>query len=452
MSGEPWAGPGATLRLAGIPIRVEPAFVLVLGLLGFAGRGTVLAAIEWIVLAGISILLHELGHAAAYRRFGIRPSIRLWSFGGLTYGEAVSPARTIVVSLAGPVTGLLVGAVVFVVSVIAGSVMASPSGAFELVVSDLLYINVAWSLFNLLPVLPLDGGNVAGAVFRAANRGRGWATNLSIVVAGVITVAAFLGGQSYIAILGVFLLAWNWRARTEMREAPQTRQLGRAWNGLRRDPSTASAMAAAVAEETKSPEIRFEAIELVGWAALANGSTAGVHDALDTLGDGTVGSPLFRACAHLALDGDGRGMAEALAAGYLDRSFVSVSTIAAKVIGDADLLDTVIGEADDLSEPERWMSLMSLQVGLHEIGRYADSVRVGTTAYQGQPDAEAAYTAEWTARSLSLAGDPAGAVTWLGRAIEHGATWSGISVKDDFASLAGDAAFEALRSSDPPTP
>jgi hypothetical protein len=48
VSGEPWAGPGATVRLAGIPIRVEPAFVLVLGLLGFAGRGTLLAAIEWV--------------------------------------------------------------------------------------------------------------------------------------------------------------------------------------------------------------------------------------------------------------------------------------------------------------------------------------------------------------------------------------------------------------------
>lgn len=92
MSDEPSAGPGATVRLFGVPIRVEPAFVLVLGVLGFAGRGTVFAAIEWILLAGISILLHELGHAAAYRRFGIRSRIRLWSFGGLTYGEEISPA------------------------------------------------------------------------------------------------------------------------------------------------------------------------------------------------------------------------------------------------------------------------------------------------------------------------------------------------------------------------
>src|SRR5688572_12344402 len=236
VSAAPGAGPGATVRLAGIPIRVEPAFVLVLGLLGFAGRGTLLAAVEWVVLAGISILLHELGHAAAYRRFGIQPSIRLWSFGGLTYGEAVSPARSIVVSLAGPVTGLLVGAAVVVVAWVAALAMNASTPEFEQVVADLLYINIGWSLFNLLPVLPLDGGNVAAAAFRAAGRGEAPATILSLVVAGVITVAALLGGQSYLAILGVFLVAWNWRARTEMREEPQTRLLARAWNQLYRDP------------------------------------------------------------------------------------------------------------------------------------------------------------------------------------------------------------------------
>ena len=100
------------------------------------------------------------------------------------------------------------------------------SPEFEQVVADLLYINVAWSLFNLLPVLPLDGGNVAAAAFRAAGRGEAPATILSLVVGGVITVTALLGGQSYIAILGVFLVAWNWRARAEMREEPQTTAAG----------------------------------------------------------------------------------------------------------------------------------------------------------------------------------------------------------------------------------
>ena len=452
MSAEPTAGPGASIRLAGIPVRVEPAFVLVLGLLGFAGRGTLLAAVEWVVLAGISVLLHELGHAAAYRRFRIQPSIRLWSFGGLTYGGALSPGRSIVVSLAGPVTGLLVGVAVVALSGVASSVMNTGSPEFEQAVADLLYINVAWSLFNLLPVLPLDGGNVAAAAFRAAGRGDAPATILSLAVAGVITVAALLNGQSYIAILGVFLVAWNWRIRDSTRQAPQRRLLTRAWNQLARDPQAAASTATAVAAKPVNADLKCEAIEILGWAALANGSMDGVRDAFSRLGEGAVGSRLFAACARLTLHGDGRGMAEALAAGYLDRSFVSVSTFATRVISEAGLLEAVIADATNRAEPERWRSLMSLQVGLHEIGQYADSARVGTMAYAGQADEEAAYTAEWAARSFSLAGDQAGAVLWLGRAIERGRAWSDVARRDDFASLAGDPAFEAIRASASPTP
>ena len=451
MSGEPWAGPGATLRLAGIPIRVEPAFVLVLGLLGFAGRGTLLDAIEWIVLAGISILLQELGHAAAYRRFAIQPSIRLWSFGGLTYGEALSPTRSIIVSLAGPVTGLFVGVAVVALSWVAEAVMNIGSPEFEQVVADLLYINVGWSLFNLLPVLPLDGGNVAAAAFRSAGRDEAPATILSLLVGGVITVAALLGGQSYIAILGVFLVAWNWRARAEMREEPQIRLLVRAWNQLDRDPSAAAETARAIAADPASDDIRFEAIEIIGWAALARSSKADVRDSFSKLGDGTVGSRLFAACARVMLSGDGVGMAEGLADAHGDRPRLAVMAIASRVITGAGLLEAVIDAANDLAEPGSWRSLICLQIGLHENGRYDDSVRIGRTLVERHGDVDAAFVAGWIARSLSLAGDEVGAVKWLRRAVDGGLPWSRIAGHEDFASLTGNPAFEAIRSSDSPT-
>jgi Zn-dependent protease len=448
VSEEPWPAPGATVRLLGIPIRIEPAFLLVLGVLGFAGRGTLLSALEWILLAGISILLHELGHAAAYRRFGIQPRVRLYSFGGLTYGEALSPARSIVVSLAGPVTGLLVGLAILAAYWALGWVMPARPRELEVVVGDLLYINLGWSAFNLLPVLPLDGGNVAAAMFQAANRGRGLAIGLSLVVSGLIIVAAALVGQAYIAILGVFLMAWNWRSRALQREAPQLRLLARSWNELYWDPSAASATAMAVATKPVSHDIRFEAIEILGWAGFASGSTAEVRDALSRLGDGAVGSRLFRACARLALEGDGSGMAEALAAAYVERRHLAVTTIASRLIADAGLVDAVISEADELAGNEHWRSLLLLQIGLHENGRYADSIRVGTLIFERHRDLDAAYAAAWVARSLNLAGDQHGAVTWLGRAVERGLAWADIARHEDFASLAGNRDFEAIRSSD----
>ena len=264
-------------------------------------------------------------------------------------------------------------------------------------------------------------------------------------------MTALLGGQSYIAILGVFLVAWNWRARAEMREEPQTRLLVRAWNQLYRDPSGATETATAIAADPASHDIRFEAIEIIGWAALANGSMDGVRDAFSQLGDGTVGSRLFRACARVTLYGDGVGMAEALAAAYDDRPRLAVMAIASRVITDAGLLETVIGAANDLAEPGRWRSLICLQIGLHENGRYDDSVRIGMTLVEGQDDEDAAFVAGWIARSLCLAGDKVGAVTWLRRAVDGGLPWSKIGGHEDFASLAGDPAFEAIRSSDSST-
>jgi hypothetical protein len=319
-------------------------------------------------------------------------------------------------------------------------------------VADLLYINIAWSLFNLLPVLPLDGGNVAAAAFRAAGRDEAPATILSLVVGGVITVTALLGGQSYIAILGVFLVAWNWRARAERREEPQTRLLARAWKQLYYDPSGATEKATAIAADPASHDIRFEAIEIVGWAALASGSMDEIRDAFSRLGDGTVGSRLFRACARLSLDGDAGGMASALASAYDDRPHLAVMAIASRVITDAGLLEAVIAEADDLAEPGKWRSLICLEIGLHDNGRYDESVRIGTALVEQHGGEESAYAAAWIARSLSLAGDEVGAVAWLRRAVDGGMSWSDIAGNEDFASLVGNPAFEAIRPSDPPAP
>ena len=141
-------------------------------------------------------------------------------------------------------------------------------------------------------------------------------------------------------------------------------------------------------------------------------------------------------------------MAEALAAAFGDRPRLAVMAIASRVITDAGLLETVIGEANDLAEPGRGKSLMCLQIGLHENGRYGDSVRIGTTLVERPGDVDPAFAAGWIARSLCLAGDEVGAVTWLRRAVDGGMSLSQIAGHEDFASLAGNPEFEAIRSSD----
>ena len=74
--------------VAGIPVRVHPLFWLIALLLGAAGDPLLLPA--WVLVIFVSILIHELGHALAFRRVGQDSRIVLHMAGGLTIPESVS--------------------------------------------------------------------------------------------------------------------------------------------------------------------------------------------------------------------------------------------------------------------------------------------------------------------------------------------------------------------------
>ncbi len=74
--------------LGGIPVRVEPAFFIIIAILGYNPyRPSVPGVLWWVAIAFVSILVHELGHAVAFRLYGVRPSITLHGMGGLTSGS-----------------------------------------------------------------------------------------------------------------------------------------------------------------------------------------------------------------------------------------------------------------------------------------------------------------------------------------------------------------------------
>src|SRR5688572_7136554 len=98
--------------IARIPVRVEPAFLLVSALFGFRylriGLDVVLI---WVACSFVSILVHELGHGLALKVFGQPSVIVLHGFGGVTISQrraALSRFRSIAVSVAGSITALLV--------------------------------------------------------------------------------------------------------------------------------------------------------------------------------------------------------------------------------------------------------------------------------------------------------------------------------------------------------
>lgn len=201
-------------RALGIPVRVHPLFWLAAVVLGVRGNEEPQQLVLWVAAVFVSILVHELGHALAARFYGWDPSITLHVFGGLASYQPTyrSPIKQIVITLAGPGAGFLFAAL------IVGSIAASghrlmfesyfvffepyASNPLNWLLLDLLYVNIFWGLVNLLPVYPLDGGQISLEIFQLANPRDGLRQSLWLSV----VVAAGVGVLAYVRLHELFLL------------------------------------------------------------------------------------------------------------------------------------------------------------------------------------------------------------------------------------------------------
>jgi Zn-dependent protease len=181
---------------------MHPSFLLLvafalLGLLGPWFDGLV-----WIVLIFASIVVHELGHALVARRRGlVVRDIVLMPIGGASEIEGLSDdaRHELAVAIAGPITSVALALVLGAAIVLAGGSVGAPSLSTGSLPVRVLWANLMLAAFNLLPVLPMDGGRV----LRAA-----WARDVGYEVA--TARAARLGRVLAIAMgaVGVLYMPW----------------------------------------------------------------------------------------------------------------------------------------------------------------------------------------------------------------------------------------------------
>lgn len=205
-------------RLLGIPVRVHPFFWLVAALLGGVGSGSVQSVAIWVGCVFFSILVHEYGHGLMGRAFGFQPGIVLYGMGGLCYSEAErqSPGQRLAVLICGPGAGFaLFGLVVALLYTrygvtplealsLIGLGGASPMPAVLkmrtigtagiLTVLFLMQINLFWGVLNLLPIWPLDGGQITQVLLGLASprHGRRWGHVVSLLTAGTLALVSYM--------------------------------------------------------------------------------------------------------------------------------------------------------------------------------------------------------------------------------------------------------------------
>lgn len=225
-------------RIGDIPVRVDPTFWIIMGLFGLnraVARGSfdAVLVVEWIALVFIGILVHELGHAVAFRAFGRPPQVTLYGMGGLTSAAGgLSPGRRLVTTLAGPMVGFALGGIVLglraagvwepaqlegmgVLDLLGrgfGAVYVTDD-LLELIFLDLVFINIGWGVLNLIPLHPLDGGQSLEAFLSLirVKRAEAITSMLGVVVAAGVGFYAAQRGLFIVVIFMVFFGLANLR-------------------------------------------------------------------------------------------------------------------------------------------------------------------------------------------------------------------------------------------------
>jgi Zn-dependent protease/CBS domain-containing protein len=214
-------------NLFGIPFYVNPSWFFVLGLvtLSYGGQLALFPQLggitPWILgfiaalLLFASVVAHELGHSFVAIAQGIKvKSISLFIFGGLASLEKESdtPLQAFSVAIAGPLVSLLLFGLF---TILGNSLTLSPP--LEAIIYLLASINLILGLFNLIPGLPLDGGNILKAlvwqitgnpnkgIIFASRVGQffGW---LGIIVGGLSILGFSQFGSFWTLLIGFFLL------------------------------------------------------------------------------------------------------------------------------------------------------------------------------------------------------------------------------------------------------
>jgi Zn-dependent protease/CBS domain-containing protein len=207
-------------NLFGIPFYINPSWFLVLALVTWtysgglaaqfpglpAGVPLILGLVTALLLFS-SVLAHELGHSFVALRQGVGVnSITLFLFGGLASldRESETPAEAFWVAIAGPLVSLMLAGLLGITGYV-----TAVSGPLAAILGLLTYINLALALFNLIPGLPLDGGNILKALVWKITGNPYKGVKFASRMGQIVGWGAIASGILPLVLTGSFGSVWN---------------------------------------------------------------------------------------------------------------------------------------------------------------------------------------------------------------------------------------------------
>ncbi|MGH9393787.1 MAG: site-2 protease family protein [Terriglobales bacterium] len=204
-------GPIHLARIAGIDLFLHWSWFLILFYEVGAGNGRY-SSLAWNVLEVLALFaivtLHEFGHALACRQVGGTANrILLWPFGGIAFVDVPPrPGATLWTIAAGPLVNVALIPLLALVPQPASLNLAT-------LLQSVIYINLGLLVFNILPVYPLDGGQILHALlWFPLGRAR---SLMATTVIGLIGVALLLLEAArtrdlWLAAITAFILLYCW--------------------------------------------------------------------------------------------------------------------------------------------------------------------------------------------------------------------------------------------------
>ena len=195
-----------------IPVIIHPFFWIFAGILGWLASGTFMGMLIWMGIIFFSVLFHEFGHALTALFFKQEARIQLIALGGVSMfdGPKLKFWQQFLITLNGPLFGFLI----FLGATILLQFNVSPL-VFKILKATQV-ANLFWTIVNLLPVLPLDGGQLLRIVLEGFFGVRGFKAALLIGAITAISISLyFFLIQAYLIGAFFFLFAFqsfdSWR-------------------------------------------------------------------------------------------------------------------------------------------------------------------------------------------------------------------------------------------------